>query len=77
MVETESAREGKQSVGTQSSGPIHRKQIITHGRAFDGGMLYEATFNANGQFAPALDEETKTLAEANSDRGSTSHTDCD
>ena len=50
--------------------------LRTDGRAFNNGMLYEATFNDPGEFAPTLHEQTKTLAAVNSTRTSKNHSDC-
>ena len=35
--------------------------IHTDGQTYENGILYEATFNDPGQFAPALGEETLDL----------------
>ncbi len=50
--------------------------LRTDGRAFNNGMLYEATFNDPGEFAPTLHEQTKTLAVVNSTRTSKNRSDC-
>ena len=50
--------------------------IRTDGQTFEDGILYEATFNNPGQFAPALGETTIDLNVVNGDRGRTDDPDC-
>ncbi len=50
--------------------------IRTDGQTFEDGILYEATFNDPGQFAPALGETTIDLNVVDSDRGQGNHPDC-
>jgi len=50
--------------------------IRTDGQVYDDGILYEATFNAPGQFAPALGEVTRGLNAVNGDRSRGNHPDC-
>ena len=50
--------------------------IRTDGQAFEDGILYEATFNDPGQFAPDLDEETLDLNAVNGDRSRSDDADC-
>jgi len=42
--------------------------IRTDGQSYNDGILYEATFNDPGQFAPTLDEVTVDLNTANAAR---------
>ena len=50
--------------------------IRTDGQTYDDGILYEATFNDPGQFAPALGDATRDLNAVNGDRGRGNHADC-
>ena len=50
--------------------------IRTDGQTFEDGMLYEATFDDPGEFAPALGEVTRGLNAVDADRTSTNDPAC-
>ena len=50
--------------------------IRTDGQTYSNGILYEATFNDPGRFAPTLGEVTVNLNTANAARGESNDPDC-